>query len=191
MDLHGPAGRRRAGERLGWQHLLAQDGGHIGRCEQCHGTECKTDGCSPKVVVSYGTRRYTTPSRTTRTVSSSTPLSSRIAWQACLSPTRRKPRHSRRSLTTARRTPTRTPRTNPSAHPRELAHRQPTERAEVTATACWEGSSVTAIRPSLARLQHPSFHLPMLHRLCKAPTPTRQALATPPSTPPTHHGSRC
>jgi hypothetical protein len=68
---------------------------------------------------------------------------------------------------------------------------QPTARAvAATATACWEGSSDTAILLHLARRQHPSFHLPTLHRPCKAPTPTRQAPETQPSTQPTHHGSR-
>jgi len=39
--------------------------------------QCETDGCSPRTEASFGTRRFTIPSPTIRTVSSFTPSSSR------------------------------------------------------------------------------------------------------------------
>jgi hypothetical protein len=112
--------------------------------------EREADARSRATVASSGTRRYTTRLATTRTAPSSTPSNSRTAWPVCRLPTRRKPRRSRRRLTTARRMPTRTRGTNPSARLLGPAGLRQTGRA--TATACWAASSAD------------TRHTPRLHR---------------------------
>lgn len=104
--------------------------------------------CSLPTVASSGTRRYTTPLPTTKIAYSSTLSSSNNAWPGYHSPTRRRLRLSRRSWTTAKRTPTRIQRTSPSAQQQEAVGLPLMGRAMDTAS--WEDCLGTGI----PRIQH-------------------------------------
>lgn len=80
---------------------------------------------SLRIAASFGTRKSTIPSRTTKIASSFTPSSSRNVSRDCHSAMRRRPKHSRRRWTTARRMRTRTPGTSPSVHPWVMEQEMP------------------------------------------------------------------
>jgi hypothetical protein len=152
--------------------------------------EREADTRSRATVASFGTRKYTTRLATTRTALSSIPSSSRTVWLACHSPTRRRPRHSRRRSTTVRRTPTRTHGTSPSARLLGPVGLRQTGRA--TATACWAASSADT-RHSPRPHRSPSSRRPPSpsHRPRRAATRMPQARGIRQSIRQIPHGSLC
>ena len=111
--------------------------------------------CSLPTVASSGTRRYMIPSPTTKIASSSTLSSSKNAWLDYPLRTRRRLRHSKRSWMTAKRTPTRTRRTNRLAQQQEAVDLLQMER--VMDTAFWEDYLVTDILRTLRHRRNQSY----------------------------------
>lgn len=99
-----------------WSAIPSGSRWSTSRYVQGNHTVCPANALSsPPTAASSGTRKSTTRSNTTRTVPSSTPLSSRTAWPVCLLPMRRKQSSSRRRWTSARRMHTRIQETSPLA----------------------------------------------------------------------------